>query len=298
MPLRFAAFIITYNRELLLCETISVLLRQSIVPQKILILDNGNLPADYIVEKLMREHRVSYHCMGFNAGPAGAAAVGLRMLAAEGFEWVYWGDDNDPPIFLDTFERMFKSNLNDRHSQYELLGTVGHRFNRLSGSIIRTPDGAINTSGLLEVDSIAGNQSMLVHRSVVEAGVLPDPKLFFGFEELDFCLSVKAAGFRIGVDKSLFLRCRQHFNRMGLKETGPYKYPESALWRQYYSTRNLLLIFRKHGLWSAWVFHLIRSSVKLFYNFRHGWVYGRKSWRMVSAGLVDGLLGRSGFRQW
>ena len=294
----YAAFLVTYNRPQVLLETINVLLRQTSSPSRILILDNGNLSGDFLEINFPGDERFIYHKVGFNAGPAGAAEIGLRLLASEGFEWIFWGDDNDPPPFPDTIERLFVSYSGTQFSGIGMLGIVGHRFNSYSGLLVRSSDDNIQGNGILEVDSIAGNQSMLVHSSVVESGILPDASLFFGFEELDFCLSVKAGGFRIGVDKELFRKCREHFSRTGFKNTGPYRYAESSLWRQYYSTRNLFLIYRKHGLRSAWLIHLVRSLVKLIYNFRHGWSYGKKSWRMISAGLFDGLLGRSGCRQW
>lgn len=294
----YAAFLVTYNRPQALLETINALFRQTSSPSKILILDNGNLPDDFLDVHFLADERLACHKIGFNAGPAGAAEIGLRLLAAEGFEWIFWGDDNDPPPFRDTIERLLASYYVTQNAGLGMLGMVGHQFNYCSGVLVRSTFENLQGEGILDVDSVAGNQSMLVHRSVVESGILPDPSLFFGFEELDFCLSVKAGGFRIGVDKELFRKCREHFNRTGFKNTGPYKYAESSLWRQYYSTRNLFLIYHKHGLRSAWWFHLLRSLVKLVYNFRYGWNFGQKSWRMISAGLFDGLLGRSGFRQW
>ena len=52
----------------------------------------------------------------------------------------------------------------------------------------------------VEVDMVAGGQTMLVKAVVIRKHILPEERLFFGFEDLDFSLKVRAAGFKIFVD--------------------------------------------------------------------------------------------------
>ncbi len=54
-------------------------------------------------------------------------------------------------------------------------------------------------AGSLPVD-VACWGATLLSRSVVDAGVLPDPEWFFGLEDFDFFCRVREAGFEVLVD--------------------------------------------------------------------------------------------------
>src|SRR5687768_7215833 len=95
--MKFAGFIMTYERSDLLLSTIKTIFDQTISPKKLLIIDNSKSDKTEILIKQLNDPRVFYHKQGYNSGPAGAARTGLQILAAEGYDWIYWGDDDDPP---------------------------------------------------------------------------------------------------------------------------------------------------------------------------------------------------------
>src|SRR4051812_36342830 len=102
---KFAAFIVTYNRAEILMDTIQKIMSQTLTPEKLLVVDNG--ATDETKEKLNELYPEAVHIkMGYNAGPAGGVNVGLETLAKEGYQWIFWGDDNDPPPTTDTFEKL------------------------------------------------------------------------------------------------------------------------------------------------------------------------------------------------
>jgi GT2 family glycosyltransferase len=228
--------------------------------------------------------------MGYNAGPAGAAKAGLERCAEEGLDWIYWGDDNDPPQFADTFEKLLS--IRNDNPYCGILGAVGHFFDHKKGKIKRIQSRLLEKKISLEVETVAGGMSMLVHSDVVKAGVLPNPELFFGFEELDFCLKAKRRGFALMVHCGLFLELRKKHHRLDY-ERPLYKKKQKAV-REYYSLRNLLYIsdtltldaMRKQLIW--------KWTGKAFYGFRYGLGYGWTNFRMIALAFYHYARGIKG----
>ncbi|MDR2408553.1 MAG: glycosyltransferase [Bacteroidales bacterium] len=85
----FAAFIITCERESILETTIQKVFSQSFPPEKIWIIDNSeSLKTQQLIEKL-NHPQIAYYRMGYNSGPAGGVAMGLKIVANEGYQWIY-----------------------------------------------------------------------------------------------------------------------------------------------------------------------------------------------------------------
>ena len=292
----FAGFIITYKRPLVLVESIKKIFAQTLSPQKLLILDNGDdLDTERFINELS-DYRVQYYRVGYNSGPAGAAAIGLRLLVDDGFDWIYWGDDNDPPSFNDSFEILLKNKLPLNPG---IIGAVGSYLSKYSGKFIRLSDRELIESSkvgvdFIEVHSIAGGQSMIVSASVIKSGVLPNSDLFFGFEELDFCLRVKAAGFKILVSPKLFLKSRVKYSRLNFRQPLWVPFEYSNLTRQYYSIRNLLFIYYQQRYWLAIALLFFKSSIKMVWGLNRGFKYGLKNIRLIYKAHYHAIIGRFG----
>lgn len=291
---RFAAFIMTFERPTIVAETIRKLLKQSCPPQKILIVDNSVSDSTGEVVKSFQESKLSYHRVGYNAGPAGAARLGLEILAGEGYDWIYWGDDDDPPEDDSDFERLL--NLARQAPHIGAIGDGGGSFNKYTGRTRRLFNNEI--IGLQTVQFIPGNKNFIINAQVVRTGVLPTPGLFFGFEELDFCLKIQEAGYQLYVDGSHWLEKRR---RAGLGDIG-IKFKDDN-WgiklpgpRQYYSARNMLFIYRGHKLYIAFLFTFIKVVIKSLLGFRYGMEYGKRGFFFYSRALSDFILGRAGSR--
>ncbi|GAB3666879.1 hypothetical protein GCM10028791_42690 [Echinicola sediminis] len=216
----------------------------------------------------------------------------MEWTGQDGYEWIYWGDDDNPPEFDHVFEKLLT--LGKSMKKKGLLGCVGHNFNKKKGVINRTPDEYLAGKGYLEVDSIAGGMSLLVHSEVVIGGVLPDERIFFGFEELDFCLRVKEAGFKIWVDKELFYEMRKKSGRLSLKKKYYQSKSKEQLYREYYSLRNLLFLAKKNGYHQMRLILYIKWGIKLFYGFRHGFSYGKINAFFIIKAFADHFQGRMG----
>lgn len=269
---KFAAFIVTFNRAEILMDTIHKIVTQTLPPEKILVVDNG--ATDETKQKLDELYPdVAYVKMGYNAGPAGGDKVGLKILAGEGYEWIFWGDDNDPPPTADTFEKLVNlaESYGDKCGQ---VGMVGSRFNKFTGLLQRATNEELKQHSFIEVDTIGGGQCKIVSGKCILNGIMPEEKLFFGFEDLDFDLSQKEAGYKILVHSDLFLGCRERWNRMKVTSEVARKKDERVLWRDYYSIRNALFIMKKHRHYMAFLSILMVSFGKSLLSFKHGARYG------------------------
>ncbi|SDZ55249.1 Glycosyltransferase, GT2 family [Rhodonellum ikkaensis] len=238
----------------------------------------------------LQDSRLRYFRMGHNSGPAGAAGKGLELCGKEGADWIFWGDDNDPPFRQDCFERLLA--IRNENPYCGVLGSVGQFFDRKKGVIKRVQTRLLEKKDWIEVDYVAGGMCMLVKGEVARAKVFPNPDLFFGFEELDFCLKVSRMGFSIVVDCGLFLEARKLHNRLEFER--PIYSKKSNLAREYYSLRNLLIISDSLTLKSMRN-QLIKKWIgKALYGFRYGFGYGFQNFRMIFLAFVHYLKGIKG----
>ena len=271
--MKFAGFIMTYERPNILKDTIDKVFSQTVFPEKLLIVDNSFTYDTQELISTINNPKILYHRVGYNSGPAGAAAIGLKVLSDEGYEWIYWGDDDDPPIFLNTFEILL--NIAKINKNCGCIGAVGQWFNFKNGMMKRVPDEELYKEGVLEVDTIAGNMCKIINSDVCRINnVYPDETLFFGFEELDFDLRLKKAGYRLLVDRQLYYAHRKYSNRLGLIKRDFKKKNKSLLIREYYSIRNILYISNKNKLHLALIKLFFYFFLKQFLGFRFGFNYG------------------------
>ncbi|PWA04858.1 glycosyltransferase [Flavobacterium psychrotolerans] len=294
--IKFAGFIMTYERESILLDTIQRIFSQTVPPEKILIVDNSTTNHTEKLIKDFNNPKVIYHRVGYNSGPAGAAGIGLRILADEGYDWIYWGDDDDPPVFEDTFEILLKTALSD--PKCGCVGVVGQFFNRKTGFINRVSDAELQSEGIIEVDTIAGGMSKIVNGAMIlKSGIVPEEKLFYGFEELDFDIKIINLGYKLLVDKKFYLKHRLNFNRLELPSRTFQKKSKSALFREYYSTRNILYIYYGNKLKRAFLTVLFYSFFKQILRFKHGFRAGFTGFKLFFLAFFHFLSGRMGHRK-
>lgn len=290
---KFAAFIMTFERESILLNTIDKIFSQTCPPDKIIIVDNSITTQTKEVIENLNQPNVVYYKVGYNSGPAGAAAIGLKLLSDEGYEWIYWGDDDDPPIFEDTFEILLKTA--NSVPNCGCVGSVGQYFNVKTGLIKRVPNEEITGEGAIEVDIIAGGMSKIVYGPMVKKhGIIPDEGLFFSFEDLDIDLKIKQAGYKILTDKSLYLRHRLHFNRTNVSKNRNKKKTNQTLIRDYYSMRNILIILKKNKLHLAFTITVLRFFYKMIIGFKHGLKYGIANSKIVIKAVKHFVGGKKG----
>jgi GT2 family glycosyltransferase len=293
--MNYAAFIITYKRTEILLNTIKLLLSQSLPPKKVLIIDNDPGLSAKSLKNIFRDNNIEYFPVGKNVGPAGAAHIGLTILSSEGWQWILWMDDDDPPSSKNQIECIFSIlNLYNNKDIIGVIGASGVYFDLRTCLISRIPNHSLN--GVVEVDNIAGNQFAIYNKNVIDAGLLPNEKIFFGFEELEYQLRIKDNGYKLLVNADEVLRLRKHFNRDIQNNFGHKKRKKSALWRKYYSTRTLTFISNKYNNKGKNFKFILNQFLFSFFAFRYGFVYGYLNVYYTLKGLYDGIFQRFGLR--
>lgn len=290
----FAAFVMTFNRPATLRATLTSLLAQTVPPEEILVIDNAASPATASVVASLDNAALSYQAMPENLGPAGAAAFGLQYFYARDFEWIYWGDDDDPPKTEDTLARLWKLAM-QAPTDVGGIGAVGTRWNWRSGETVRLADDTLH--GVLEVDTIAGSSQLLLHRRAIEKAGLPDRRLFFGFEEPEYCLRIRQSGLRLIVDGDLMKEYRALANRMNLPARKRFQLNRSyeTLWRQYYATRNYIYVmqnrFTRPDLARR---EVMKATARSLIGWRYGIRFGIRLGYVQVRAIFDGFRGRVG----
>jgi GT2 family glycosyltransferase len=134
-----------------------------------------------------------------------------------------------------------------------------------------------------EVDFVSGC-GMLVNRNVWETVGLFAPEFFMYYEDLDFCLRARQAGFRL-----ITATRAQMWHRISASSGG-----SDSPMKQYHQVKSSLLFYRKHtrGLW-----FLINMTLRIGHA---GWITlkqifrGRLSWEVVKwylRGVAEVILG-------
>ena len=150
---------------------------------------------------------LTYLHTGSNLGFSGGMNVGVHAALAAGAGLVLLAN-SDIEVSADCLGQM-ESILDDRPEAgiagplvllRETPGRVasaGIRYNQRSGRMREMGSGmgmSESLAGSRVVDAVSGCL-MMVKRDVLDAIGLLDDRFFFGFEDLDFCLRARAAGF-------------------------------------------------------------------------------------------------------
>lgn len=290
---KLGAFIVTFNRPSVLKESIRLLLQQSTPPDIVLIVDNGEAENTRPVLEEFPDDKVIYRNTGDNLGSAGGFAYGVKALYDLGYEWIYCGDDDNPPTILDTIERLL--GIAQSASNIGVVGATGTNWDWNKGEVRRLPDEILN--GILEVEFIGQDQIFIVHRKVIEKVGLPNANLFFGYPDLEYSLRINQAGFRLLIDGKLMLECRKRYGRLNRKLTHSVvpRRSYNSIWRNYYTTRTYIFMMQH-------TFHrpdlARREALKAFGRSLFAWVkgpkYGAEFSLLQARGVWDGYRGRLG----
>lgn len=290
--MKLAAFLTVYERGDLLSNTIYSIYSQVVKPLKIIVIDNSTSNNLELVVKSINFQTISYFHIGKNLGPAGAASFALNKLVNEGYDWVYWGDDDDPPSDPETFKRLLEIAV--EYPESGIIGKVGGKF--FPGRARTRVFGNSELNPIVEADYVTGGKQMIVSAQVVKAGVLPNPKLFFGFEELEYCLRVKDAGFKVLVDGKGIIEARNqagnfHKNyRWRSKSLGD----NTRINRHYYSVRNMLFILWTRGHYFGYFFFLTKNLIKIPLSLKYGISYFSKFSKLTLIAISHQWQGRFG----
>ena len=296
---RIYGILVTYRRPAALEAMLGHLACQDIKLECLLLVDNGPCVSnEAAAQKFMDSgNSVSYMPLTQNLGPAGAISHGLRRVLGMGRDddWVVLLDDDDPPPdnkligSLFTFGRqMYEEDLLTAG-----VGVGGARFDRKRGRLLRLEDTELEAPAV-PVDCIGGGLFPLYRVGAVRSVGLFNEELFFGYEELEFGLRLRGAGYSLYTNGPLRMRSRVRAHRAGI-DVKPRIRLGNPSWRDYYGLRNLVFLLRKAGLTSTAIrITVIAGVVKPLLNIPMAPIRSLKHLILKLRACRDGWMSRMG----
>lgn len=283
-----AAVVLTYRRPRLVTRVVRALVEDEGLPEsQIVLVING----DGGLDDPALEQRINVLRLPENLGPAGGFRAGLEHArAAYATDWFYLCEDDDSALSMprgglaELIEDLERWSNDHRETSIGAVGVRGWDLDHRTG--VARQRAIAGVTRFESVDMTEWGGTLLASR-VLEAGLLPDPDWFWGSEDLDFFLRLRAAGFETFLDTQRAIpEIAGPQKQRALQAERPTNADEP--WCNYYFTRNSLEMARRHGHlgWTLW--QLLKSArrLQLGPTMRH-----RKA---VVRGLADGLKGRMG----
>jgi len=292
--MRFAGFVMTYRRPEILGGTLSKIFEQTRPPERLLVVDNGACDRTRALVEGADDPRLVYRRMPDNLGPAGAAAFGLETLTEQGFEWMYWAGDDGPPAPSELLERLLEL-AGEAPGQLGAVAGGGVDWDWSRGRMVRIPSSRLR--GAVAVDAVPGGSVLLVHRRTVERAGLPDVRLFWGFEDIEYCLRMRRAGLRLLASGEVMRERRERADRLDLayRRSPVPREPIDRLARSYYTTRNLIFVMRRtFGRPDLARRRALKGLVRCVAAWARGPRFGRAFATMELTAIRDGYRGRMG----
>jgi GT2 family glycosyltransferase len=227
-----------------------------------------------------------------NEGPAGGFARGLRhVLATRDAQWIYVCEDDVALYRLPTprTERLIKeAEAADSISPCAVGAIVAYGRDMDPRTGITYPH-RVGTHERFEEIHMGQWGATLVSRRVLETNTFPDGSMFWGYEDLDFFLRVRRAGFRVVVDTESARAVSDTVSRPARstwKDERPNRRQEP--WTSYYAARNFFALARRHGTWRWTAGHIAKSAR------RFQLASGRAQRVAIARGFADGIRRRDG----
>jgi len=272
----------TFRRPDALRATLESLLNQSVPPSLVVVADNDPAQsARAVVEAAAARPTTTlrYLATGHNLGPAGAWARAALLAEHDSKrgDWLLLVDDDDPIAEPSMCAQMLAKAVG-APDEVAAIGLRGARWRPTRASLKRVhPVDRMPQ----DCDYLASNGVPLYRWAVLDQIGFFDETLFFGFEDLEFGLRLRAVGLRLQV-----VETETSFE---VASTSPTR----TAWREYFKTRALVITAQRHlDMWALTVItcrSVVLGGVLLTVKHRDVSLM-----RARCHGLIDGLRGRPG----
>ena len=295
---RISAVILNYRTPGDTLQAVRSLLASSRRPDEILVVDND------VVESAREAMApfgadVTYVHTGRNLGFSGGVNVGIRAALERGADSVLLVN-SDSVVSSDCVGRLEQALRDDwsagiagplvaSQSAPDRVASLGISYNKSTGRMRQLGVGnpvPQHPADSRSVDAVSACL-MLIRRDVFSAIGLFDEDYFFSFEDIDFCLRAKRAGFSTIVAERAVAR---HEGGRSLGATSPRRF--------YFAARNHLRLARQTAKGAVWPARFVRSGIIVALNVAHAAISDGGSLperiSAVARGTRDYLAGRSG----
>jgi rhamnopyranosyl-N-acetylglucosaminyl-diphospho-decaprenol beta-1,3/1,4-galactofuranosyltransferase len=245
-----AVVVVTFNRADLLGRMLDGLAAQSRAPDAVFVVDNAS--ADHTRDVLAHHHgaglplRVTHS--PDNLGGAGGFHLGLQQAHEAGFDRIWLMDDDVVPapdcleVLMAQDEACLMAVREDTSGR--LVEKAATRFDLRNPLAIKPKTGMVETDygtraampERVGLENVAF-EGFLVRREVVDRIGLPDPGYFIFYDDVDFALRARRAGYRIwGVRDAVLVRQLDFDQQHDL-----------GSWKGFYMYRNLFAVHLRYG---------------------------------------------------
>ncbi len=246
-----AVVVVTFNRADLLEGMLAGLRGQERAPDRVLVVDNASTDrtAEVLADALARRDLpLEVLTSPTNLGGAGGFRTGLRAAYRAGFDRFWLMDDDVVPdpsclrVLMEADEDCLMAVREDRGGR--LCEKAALRFDLRDPRALKPKTAMVETTyrtraampARVELENVAF-EGFLVRRRVVERIGLPDASYFIFYDDVDYALRARRAGFRIWALRDAVLVRQLDFDQQH----------DLAGWKGYYMYRNLFAVHLRYG---------------------------------------------------
>ncbi|GAB4009430.1 glycosyltransferase family 2 protein [Nocardioides ultimimeridianus] len=245
---RVAVVVVTYNRADLLERMLAGLAGLDRAPDAVIVVDNAS--TDHTPDVLAASTLPGLQTIRTtdNLGGAGGFHVGLGAAYDQGFDAMWLMDDDVVPA-PDCLTRLLEVDASALISVREdlagrLIEKAAVRFDLRNPLAIRPKTASIDSTyasradmpATVEVQNVAF-EGFLVRREVVDRIGLPDPSFFIFYDDVDYAIRARRAGFPILAVRDAVLVRQFDFDQQH----------DLSGWKGYYMYRNLFAVHFRYG---------------------------------------------------
>ena len=247
-PETVAVVVVTYNRADLLARCLDGLATSTRRPDAVFVVDNASTDHTHAV----LEGRVDLSLRAIrsetNLGGAGGFHLGVQTAYHAGFDRVWLMDDDVVPapnclaVLMEHSGSALIAVREDR--QGRLCEKAATAFDLRNPLLLRpkraTVESTYGSRDAMPPEVVVENvafEGFMVHRRVLEEVGLPDPGFFIFYDDADYALRARRAGFTI-----LALRDAVLVRQLGFDQQH-----DTGSWKGYYMYRNLFVVHERYG---------------------------------------------------
>jgi rhamnopyranosyl-N-acetylglucosaminyl-diphospho-decaprenol beta-1,3/1,4-galactofuranosyltransferase len=243
-----AVVVVTYNRADLLGRMLDGLAAQTHEPDAVIIVDNASTDHTRAVLDAHQGLALQRIHLDTNTGGSGGFRAGVEAAYDQGHDRIWLVDDDVVPapdclaVLMAQDEACLMAVREDTRGH--LVEKTATEFDLSRPWSIRPKRASVETSfgersampERVEIDVVAF-EGFLVRREVVAAVGLPDDSFFIFYDDVDFALRARRAGYRIWAVRDAVLVRQLDFDQQLALDT----------WKGYYMFRNLFAVHFRYG---------------------------------------------------
>lgn len=240
-----AIVVVTYNRAELLEPMLAGLKRLDPAPDRVIVVDNASTDR---TPEVLAAADVETIRSPENLGGAGGFHLGVKAAYEQGFDQIWLMDDDVIPapdclgVLLAREEDCLMAVREDSRGQ--LAEYAATRFDLArpwaikpkTASVVSTYPDRASMPETVELENVAF-EGFMVSRRVVDAIGLPDASFFIFYDDCDYAIRARRAGFTIHAVRDAVLVRQLDFDQQH----------DLAGWKGYYMYRNLFAVHFRYG---------------------------------------------------